>query len=81
MKKAYEVGQLGRNRSILGKNNSGSKSTASLISMPMSRASSKMDDVKNKLAYEWKNIFRGLSQVDLEKKGTVNINLFNKIIH
>jgi|LauGreDrversion4_2_1035121.scaffolds.fasta_scaffold1221747_1 hypothetical protein len=81
MKKAYEAGQQGRNRSILGKITSANKSTASLISLSMSRASSKMDDVKNKLAYEWKNIFRGLSQVDLEKKGVVNINLFNKIIH
>jgi hypothetical protein len=24
------------------------------------------EDIKNKLAYEWKNIFRGLTQADLE---------------
>mmetsp|Transcript_10657 Transcript_10657/g.10766 ORF Transcript_10657/g.10766 Transcript_10657/m.10766 type:complete len:190 (-) Transcript_10657:91-660(-) len=39
------------------------------------------EDLKNKLAYEWKNIFRGLTQADFERKGTVTIQTFNKIIH
>lgn len=39
------------------------------------------EDIKNKLAYEWKNIFRGLTQADLEKKGWVNIQVLNKVIH
>lgn len=39
------------------------------------------EDVKVKLAYEWKNVFRGLSQADTERKGSVNINTFNKVIH
>ncbi len=39
------------------------------------------EDVKIKLAYEWKNIFRALVQADVEKKGTITIGTFNKIIH
>ena len=39
------------------------------------------EDVKIKLAYEWKNIFRALSSADTERKGSIGINSFNKIIH
>mmetsp|Transcript_28216 Transcript_28216/g.21089 ORF Transcript_28216/g.21089 Transcript_28216/m.21089 type:complete len:85 (+) Transcript_28216:83-337(+) len=39
------------------------------------------DDLKTKLAYEWKNIFRGLIQADSDRKGSVTIQTFNKIIH
>jgi len=39
------------------------------------------EDVKIKLAYEWKNIFRGLAQSDLEHKGSVSLTTFNKVIH
>lgn len=37
--------------------------------------------MKVKLAYEWKNIFRGLTQADIERKGAVNMQTFNKVIH
>ncbi len=37
--------------------------------------------MKGKLAYEWKNVFRGLTQADTERKGSINITTFNKIIH
>lgn len=40
-----------------------------------------MEDIKTKLAYEWKNVFRALTQTDSERKGIININTFNKIIH
>jgi hypothetical protein len=40
-----------------------------------------IDEIKNKLAYEWKNIYRSLTQADLEQKGTVNVSLFTKIVH
>jgi hypothetical protein len=39
------------------------------------------EDVKVKLAYEWKNIYRAILQADFEKKGTISIGTFNKIIH
>jgi hypothetical protein len=37
--------------------------------------------VKVKLAYEWKNVFRGVTIADTEGKGSINIDTFNKIIH
>lgn len=39
------------------------------------------EDVKTKLAYEWKNLYRALAQSDIERKGTVPLSTFNKIIH
>jgi hypothetical protein len=38
-----------------------------------------LEDLKNKLAYEWKNIYRGLAQADVEKRGTVSLHSFNKV--
>ncbi len=37
--------------------------------------------MKNKLAYEWKNVYRSLVQADTERKGSVAIGTFNKVIH
>ena len=39
------------------------------------------EDVKVRLAYEWKNIYRAVVQADVEKKGSISIGTFNKIIH
>ena len=39
------------------------------------------EDVKVKLAYEWKNVYRSLAQADTERKGSVPISTFNKVIH
>jgi hypothetical protein len=37
--------------------------------------------VKVKLAYEWKNLYRALAQSDTERKGTIPMSTFHKIIH
>lgn len=62
---------------------SGLKSTALLSEF--SKSSTKQtkfsDDIRSKLAYEWKNIYRGVSQLDTSQKGLININAFNKIVH
>ena len=34
-----------------------------------------------KLGYEWKNVYRALAQSDVDRKGTVSIGTFNKVIH
>lgn len=61
---------------------SGLKSTALLSEFSKSGSKTKFsEDLKNKLAYEWKNIYRGLSQLDQQRKGTININTFNKVVH
>ena len=39
------------------------------------------EDLRTKLAYEWKNIYRALVQADAERKGTIPVGTFNKIIH
>ena len=39
------------------------------------------EDLRSKLIYEWKNLFRQITTIDLENKGTISVNAFNKIIH
>ena len=70
-------------------NSSGSKiaaqirSSASQCSLSLSKISARgpLDEVKGKLAYEWKNIYRGLIQSDSEQRGIVPTSTFSKILH
>lgn len=80
MKKAYDL------KALTGRNQDTGflKSSASQISLSSSKNGGKtrlIDEIKNKLAYEWKNIYRSLTQADLEQRGTVNVALFTKIVH
>jgi hypothetical protein len=54
---------------------------SSMSQMTLGKSIKFNEDVKVKLAYEWKNIYRALSALDENKKGTVSIGTFNKIIH
>jgi hypothetical protein len=38
------------------------------------------EDVKTKLGYEWKNVYRALASADIYRKGSVPLGTFNKII-
>jgi len=59
------------------------RSSASQSSLSLSKISHKgpLDEVKGKLAYEWKNIYRGLIQSDPEQRGIVPTSTFSKILH
>lgn len=77
MQRSYQQNEITRNVSAL-------KSTAFLSEFSKSSGQKQNkfnDEIRNKLAYEWKNIFRGVSQLDTTRKGTININQFNKIVH
>lgn len=39
------------------------------------------EDIKTKLGYEWKNIYRALAQADIYRKGSVPVGTFYKITH
>lgn len=52
-----------------------------MISQNSTQKLIKFDDVKSKLEYEWKNIFRSISSLDIERKGIVNINTFYQAVH
>jgi len=39
------------------------------------------DSIKQKLAYEWKNVFRALTQFDNEKTGIAALATFIKVLH
>ncbi|CDW71853.1 ef-hand calcium-binding domain-containing protein 6-like [Stylonychia lemnae] len=55
----------------------------SLINDPTQITSSltKNAQVRTKLAYEWKNIYRGLSLQDQQNSGKINKRLFEKTVH
>ena len=40
-----------------------------------------IDNLSQKLAYEWKNIYRSLAQADLNKSGKVTVKEFNNIVN
>ena len=69
-------GYLGRNKSVA---KVGELSQISIAST--AKAMRFAEDVKVKLAYEWKNVYRNLVQADTERRGSVPITTFNKIIH
>ncbi|CDW82631.1 px domain containing protein [Stylonychia lemnae] len=79
MSKAYK----NNSQTLLTKNKSLNRlGPLSQISIATSAKSLKFnEDVKVKLAYEWKNVYRSLAQADSLRKGTVPIGTFNKIIH
>jgi flagellar motor switch protein FliG len=80
MKKAYDLAMTTDRK---GGGGTMLKSSASQYSLSTIKGGgvSMIDEIKNKLAYEWKNIFRSLTQQDLEQKGTVQSQTFIKIIH
>jgi Ca2+-binding EF-hand superfamily protein len=39
------------------------------------------EELKTKLAYDWKTVFRAIVQFDSEQKGTISTADFNRIIH
>jgi hypothetical protein len=80
MKKAYDLA-LTTDRNGGGKTMLKSSASQYSLSTVKGGGFSIIDEIKNKLAYEWKNIFRSLTQQDLEQKGTVQSQTFIKIIH
>jgi hypothetical protein len=80
MKRAYKEFVINSSGTKVAAQN---RSSASQCSLSLSKISVKgpLDEVKGKLAYEWKNIYRGLIQSDPEQRGIVSISSFSKILH
>jgi hypothetical protein len=62
------------------RNNNLSSATKVSVSTLMEN-NGKYNDVKQKLAYEWKNIFRAITQADPERRGLVPISVLNQAAH
>ena len=80
MKRAYKEFVINRSGTKLAAQ---IRSSASQSSLSFSKISHKgpLDEVKGKLAYEWKNIYRSLIQSDPEQRGIVSTSTFSKILH
>ena len=57
-----------------------SNSPSSRAESPSNYRTSFVDNLGKKMAYEWKNIYRGLSQADPNKSGKVTQNEFNNVV-
>jgi len=46
------------------------------LGIPTNHTINSLDFIKQRLAYEWKNIFRTLTNIDLGSKGSVGLSEF-----